>query len=255
MRALGATLRSSLEEAWSNRSGFWTQLVAMFVNDIVWVLFWVLFFNRVGTLKGWDRDRVLLLWAILTTSAGLVLGLLSNARRVGRLAAEGELDAALALPVPPLAHLLVRRVDTTNLGDLVFGLCLFFVACHPTPGRLAVYLFGVATAATLFTGFLIAIGSLAFFAERNDAADLGFQALLLFASYPIDIFAGVAKAFLYVVIPAAFVAAVPARLVDDFNGVTALLLAGVAAAFALLGWALFSAGLRRSTSGAVWTQA
>ena len=255
MKALGATLRSSMTEAWSNRAGFWTQLIAMFVNDIVWVLFWVLFFRRVGSLNGWDRDRVLLLWAVLTTSAGLVLGLFSNARRVGRLAAEGDLDAALALPVPPLAHLLVRRVDTTNLGDLLFGVCLFFVACHPTPARTAIYLFAVATASTLFIGFLITIGSLAFFAGRNDAADLGFQALLMFASYPIDIFAGVAKAFLYVVIPAAFVAAVPARLVDDFNGGSALALAGVATAFALLGWTLFSAGLRRYTSGSVWTHA
>ena len=36
----------------------------------------------VGDVRGWDVDRVLLLLAVLCTSAGLVLGLLSNSRRI-----------------------------------------------------------------------------------------------------------------------------------------------------------------------------
>jgi ABC-2 type transport system permease protein len=255
MRAFGATLRAAMAEAWANRSGFWTQLLAMFANDLAWVAFWLVFFDKVGAVRGWDTDQVLMLLAILTSSAGLVLGVFSNARRIGRMAAEGDLDAALALPVPPLAHLLVRRIDTTNLGDLVFGLCLFAIAGDPSPSRLAIYLFGVATAATLFAGFLITIGSLAFFAGRNDAGDLGFHAVLMFAAYPVDVFAGAAKVFLYVVVPAAFMGAVPARLLDSFDGVAALALLGAALSFAVLGWFLFRAGLQRYTSGAVWTQA
>jgi ABC-2 type transport system permease protein len=227
----------------------------MVVNDVAWVAFWVLFFRRVGTLRGWDTGRVLLLLAVLTTSAGLVLGMLGNARRIGRLAVEGDLDAALALPVPPLTYLLARRIDTTNLGDLGFGIVLFVVAGHPTPSRIAIYLLGVATAAILLTGFLVLTGSLAFFAGRNEAGELSFHAILMFSSYPVDVFAGAAKLLLYTVVPAAFVGAVPARMVDSFDPRVAAGSLAVALGFAFAGWATFTLGLRRYTSGAVWTRA
>ena len=255
MRAIRATTRAAMAEAWSNRSGFWTQVLTMVFNDLAWVAFWVLFFRRVGEIRGWDADKVLLLLAVLTTAGGLVLGILGNARRIGQLAADGGLDAALALPVPPLAHLLVRRIETTNLGDLFFGVALFAVIGRPDLERTAIYLFGVATASVLLTGFLVAVGSLAFFLGRNEASDFGFNAILLLGSYPSEIFTGASKLVLYTLVPAAFIGAVPAKLVDDFQLTLAAGAAGAAAFFAVLGWATFTIGLRRYTSGAVWTRA
>jgi ABC-2 type transport system permease protein len=254
-RALAATVRSAIAEAWANRGAFWTQLLAMAVNDTAWVVFWILFFDRVGTVRGWDRPRVLLLFAVFTTSAGFVLGVLSNARRVGHLAADGELDAVLSLPVPPLAYVLVRRIDTANLGDVLFGLVLFSVSGRPSLERTAVFLVGCVASATLLTGFLVTIGSLTFFAGRGEAGDFGLHSILLLGSYPADIFAGATKAILYTAVPAAFVSTVPSRLVDSFNAGTAAALLAAAAVFAVAGWVTFTLGLRRYTSGAVWTRA
>jgi ABC-2 type transport system permease protein len=78
--------------------------------------------------------------------------------------------------------------------------------------------------------------------------------VVLFGSYPIDIFTGATKLFLYVVVPAGFIAAAPARLVTDFDATHAATLAVVAAAFGAAGQAAFTGGLRRYTSGATWTQ-
>ena len=255
MRAVLATLRAAIAEARSNRAAFWTQLAAMGINDIVWVIFWVLFFAKVGSVSGWDRGRVLLLLAVVTTSAGVVLGLLSNARRIGQLVADGGIDAALALPVRTLPYLLVRRVDPVNLGDVVFGIGLFLVACSPTPERAAVYLLGSAAAALVLTGFLVLVGSIAFFTGRGEAGDLGFQAVILLASYPADIFSGITKTLLYTAIPAAFISAVPVRLVDHLAMTDVAELLGAAAGFTVAAVAVFAAGLRRYTSSAVWTRA
>ena len=255
VRAVSSVMRAAVAEARSNRGAFWTQVSAMALNDIVWVLFWVIFFGRVGTVRGWDRSRVFLLFAVLTTGGGLVLGLLSNARRIGQLVVDGGLDAALALPVPPLPYLLVRRVDPVNLGDVVFGVSLFAVSGSPTLERTAVYLLGAAAGAVVLASFLVAAGSLTFFAGRSEAGDLGFNAIILLSSYPVDIFAGTTKVLLYSVVPAAFVAAVPARLVDHFRLLQAFALVGVAAAFAAIAWSVFTAGLRRYTSSAIWTRA
>ncbi len=255
MKAVIATMRAAIAEARANPGAFWSQIAAMALNDIVWVVFWVLFFRRVGSVRGWDRSRVLLLFAVLTTAGGIVLGVVSNARRIGQLAAEGGIDAALGLPVSPLAYLLVRRVDPVNIGDFVFGILLFAVSGSPTAGRTAVYVLGSIAGAVVLAGFLVIVGSLTFFTGRGEAGDLGFHAIVLLSSYPVDIFAGTTKLLLYTAVPAAFVAAVPARLIDDFQPIDAVVLIGVAVAFATAAWAVFTVGLRRYRSSALWTRA
>lgn len=255
MRGLRATARSALAEAASNRAALASQMAVMALNDVVWVGFWLLFFRRVGDVRGWDSDKILLLLAVLTSAGGITLGFLANARRIAPMAVGGELDAVLSLPVHPLAYVLVRRVEPTNLGDLVFGVVLFAVSGSPTVGRTVVFVGVVIAAATVMVGFLVITGSLAFFVGRSEGGELGFHALLLLGSYPVDVFAGVARVMLYTVVPAAFVSSVPAGLVDAFDPWRALGLGLVALAFGLAGWATFTAGLRRYTSGSVWTHA
>jgi ABC-2 type transport system permease protein len=255
VRALVATARNAFAEAGANRAALGSSMTVMIVNDVVWVAFWVLFFRRAGDIRGWDGHRVLLLLSVITSAAGISLGVLANARRIGVMAVEGELDAVLTLPIPPLAYVLLRRVEPTNIGDLAFGLVLFAVAGHPTPARAAVFVLVVLLSATLLTGFLVLTGSLAFFAGRSEGGDLGFQAMVLLGSYPVDVFAGAAKVILYSVVPAAFVSSVPAKLIESFDVGAAARLAAVAAVFAVAAWATFTAGLRRYTSGSVWTRA
>jgi ABC-2 type transport system permease protein len=221
----------------------------------VWVIFWVLFFDRVGTLGGWDRDSILLLQAVLTTSGGLSLGLFANARRIGAMAVGGDLDAVLALPVSPLRFVLLRRIEPVNLGDLAFGVGLFFIACDPTPQRTLSFALVCLASTTLLTGFLVLTGALAFFIGRSESGELGFHAMLLLGAYPVDLFAGAIRIFLFTVVPAAFVSAVPARLIDEFDAGRALALVLAAAVFAIAATTTFTAGLRRYTSGSIWTRA
>jgi ABC-2 type transport system permease protein len=250
-----ATTWGAFSEAIANRKVFWAQVSVMVINDLAWCAFWVLFFGRVGEVRGWDSDRALLLLAVFATSAGVVLGLFANARHIGRMAADGELDATLALPVSPLPHLLVRRMSTVNLGDVLFGLALFAVTGEPSLERTAIFLVGAAASSALLLGFLVTAGSLGFFTGRGEAGDMGFHAILLLSNYPADFFGGPSKLLLYTVLPAAFVSAVPAKLVDDFDPGLALLLLGASATFLVAGWATFTVGLRRYSSGSVWTQA
>lgn len=255
MRALAATMRNAFAELAANPRALAAQMAVMIVNNCVWVLFWLLFFHRVGAVRGWDADGVLLLFAVITASAGLTLGVLANARSIGPMAAGGELDATLALPVSPLPFLLVRRVEAVHLGDVVFGVTLFAVAGAPTPTRVLVYAAAVLTSTVLLTGFLVLAGSSAFFVGRNEGGELGFYAVIMLGSYPVDVFAGAAKIALYTVVPAAFVASVPARLVQHFEPRWAGGLLGAALVFAVAGWVAFARGLRRYTSGSVWVRA
>lgn len=256
MRIVLASMRTAFLEAWANRRSFWLQVTMMMANDLVWIAFWVLLFNKVGDVRGWDARRIILLYAILTTAAGLALGLLANSRRIGRMAVEGELDPVLVLPVRPLVYLLTKRVDTSLLGDLIFGPVLFFTLAGPTLERTAIYVVGSLASAAVLVAFLVLLGALTLLiGGKGEQSDLGFQAVLIFSSYPLDIFGGATKFMLYTAIPAAFVTGLPVRLVDDFQAGTFALLLGGAAFISLLAAMSFKLGLRRYSSGALWTRA
>ena len=255
MTGLLATWRSAWSEAMSNRKGFLFEATIMIVNDIIWLTFWILFFRRVGEIRGWDIDQLIVLQAILTTGGGITLGLFANARQTGHLVLNGGLDAALTMPSSTLAYLLVRRVQPINVGDIIFGILLFSLFGNPTPSRTIVYILGVLIAAVMFTSFLVLAGSSAFYLGRNDGGDLGFHAVLLFAAYPVDVFSGATKVLLYTVVPAGFITGIPSRLVEEFDFGSFLACVAVAAGFATAAIVTFQKGLRRYTSGAVWTTA
>jgi ABC-2 type transport system permease protein len=255
MMLVWRTLRTALLEAWTNRSSFYTQVAFMIVNDLVFVAFWLLFYSRVGEVRGWDAPRTLVLMAILATVTGIALGLCSNARRLGEVISSGELDAVLPLPVDPLAYLLVRRIDTALLGDLLFGPALFFIFGHPTLDRSAVYILVSLCGAAVLVSFLLSLGSMTFFlGGQGEQTELGFQAVLILSAYPIDLFSGLTRIVMFTAVPAAFVTGLPARLVDDFSWQTASILLTVTSAFVLGARALFGIGLRGYRSGASWSR-
>ena len=246
MSVIAATLPAAFRDAWANRRSFWFQVTVMVVNDLTWVAFWVLFFHRVPSIRGWQLDDVLVLFSIILTVSGLGIGVLSNCRRIGHIAADGELDAVLTLPVDPLVYLLTRRIDTALLGDLALGPVLFAVAGHPTPARVAIYVFGCLAGTLALVGFLVAISALTMLVGgRGEQADLGFHAILVLASYPIDLFGGATKVLLFTAIPAAFVSGLPARLVRHFETSTALLTLGASILLVTAAVVVFRLGLRR----------
>jgi len=255
VRAALVSLRGAVLETLANPVALWSQSTIMVVNNAVWVGFWFAFFEQTTDLRGWDLNGVLQLWAVLTAVAGIALGLLANCRAIARLVVDGGLDAVLTLPVPPLAWILARRVEATNLGDGLFGLVLFALTGPLTPGRIAVFAFVVACGTAVLTGFLVVVESLVFFTGDGEFGRLAFNAIVTLSSYPTDIFSGVVRLLLYTLVPAAFVSAVPARLLTRFDpGLAALLLAAAVLA-AVAGWATFTLGLRRYTSGSAWTRA
>src|SRR5205814_4692765 len=124
------------------------------------------------------------------------------------------------------------------------------------PERTVLYLAGSITATTVFVSFVVILGSITMVAGgRGEQADLGFQALLILASYPLDVFGGITKLVLFSVIPAAFVTGVPVHLVDRFRWSTLGVIVAVAALAATLAVGAFGAGLRSYRSGASWTRA
>jgi ABC-2 type transport system permease protein len=249
-RLMGAYFQANLAMFLEYRFSAFSQLIGMFINDVLWVAFWVLYFTRFPVLKGWTLEDVLVLWASLTVSYGLVHGLFANCGRIPAMVVQGQLDYYLALPKDPLLHLLISRMRPTSLGDALFGPLLLIFMVKLTWMKVLIFLVSMLLCAMIWLGLELLTGSLAFFMGNSEVfSDQMMNTVIHFASYPAPIFDNVVKIILFTALPAGFISTLPVELMRAFHWPAFLMLLGGACGFLAAGVLLFRAGLKRYESG------
>lgn len=252
LRFVGAYWRTNLAAVLQYRASFVSQVLGMFINDGMWLVFWTLFFARAKSVKGWDSQDVITLWACVTFAYGLKGFLAGNALRLPGLIVRGQLDYYLALPKSVLVHLLVSDVAIFDLGDALFGPLVFFLLTPLSVQRTLLFLLTGLCGAAIWVGFGVLTGSLTFW--LGNAETLAFQAvqgMIHFSTFPTAIYGGVVKFLVYSVLPAAMIGAVPVRLLRHFDWAVLGWEVGFTSLFCLLSVAVFYLGLRRYESGNV----
>ncbi|HXJ79690.1 MAG TPA: ABC-2 family transporter protein [Candidatus Methylomirabilis sp.] len=242
--------RLNLNAQLEYRGGFATQVAAMFVNNCVWVIFWILFFTRFPVLRGWDVRDVITIWALAASGYGLAHAVYGNALHLANLIAQGQLDVWMLYPRALLSHLLLGRMSATAWGDALFGYAVYIALVRPSPGRLCLFVALSLSAAALFVGFSVLSGSLSFF--LGNSATLTEQwrmAMVTLSTYPATLFGGTVKLVLYTLVPAAFVTYLPIIALRDLSLAAAALTVAGSLGFLLLSAGVFYQGLRRYESG------
>lgn len=250
LRFLLALWKANLQAAMEYRAAFITQVVGMIVNNALYFIFWLVFFDRFDQVRGWNLSDTVMLFAVSASSFGLGVFLFGNAMGLADIVAEGRLDYFLSLPRPVLLHTLASRSVASGLGDFLYGLITFWLAGVPNLAAFGRFLVAVACGVAVFVGFLVLVQSLAFWI--GGAAQLSSQALtalITFATYPMAIFDGTAKLLLFTVIPAALMGSVPAAFVRSFSWAELGAIGAGALAFLSLATLAFQHGLRHYESG------
>jgi ABC-2 type transport system permease protein len=232
------------------RATFISQIFGMLANDIMWIVFWVLYFQRFPVIPGWGVEDVMMLWAVTGAGFGFAVGLFGNSNQLARILAGGELDYYLGLPKNVLLHVLVSRMDLAALGDILFGWGLFIVFLHPTPERIVLFGLMAVCSAAVMVGFLVAVGSLAFWLGNAEGLTMQlFNGIITMSTYPSPLFQGAVKVIMFTVVPAWFIAHQPLLVLRHFDLGDLALEVGSAALILAVGVAIFYRGLRRYESG------
>ena len=248
LRALaGANLASAMEY----RASFLTQIVFMFINNGIYFVFWLIFFDRFGSVHGYEIGDIYLLFAIVAFSYGIGTMFAGNTgANLAYLIAQGRLDYYLVMPRVLLTHVIFSRMVVSTVGDVTFGLMALLFTGLFQPLSILLFFAVCLPAAAIFCAFTTLAGSLAFFMGNAQYASQQFtNGIMTFALYPNTLFTGVVRFLLFTLIPAAFIGAVPVEVVKHQDGTQLLLLWGAA----LVAWAIagtvFYLGLRRYESG------
>ena len=247
---VGEYLKANLATALEYRVSLVSQVLGMFINDVLWVFFWVLYFKQFPVIRGWRLEDVIVMWASVAVSAGFAMGVTSNALRIPVLVVQGQLDYYLTLPKDVLLHLLVSRMSVMSLGDILFGPLLFLLMVKLTWAKVALFAAASLLGGTVMMAFAILSGSLIFYLGNSQMlSETLFDAVLHFSTYPAPIFDGGVKLLLFTLLPAGFISTLPVELVREFNWVRFLELLGAAAGFMALAVIVFRQGLKRYESG------
>ncbi len=242
--------KTNLSSAMEYRASFISQVVGMILNDGIYFVFWLVFFDRFKQVQGWGMADMVLLFAIITTGFGIAFALFGNALTLAELIAQGRLDYYLALPRDVLLHVLASRSSLSAWGDLIFGLMAYlFTGRFGLPDILIWLLASLCSSAVLISSFTL-FGCLSFW--LGNAQQLAIQAqnvILTFSLYPRDIFQGVVRFLMLTLLPAAFVGAIPLDIVRRLDWTALVGLVGFAIGITLLTRLVFYAGLRRYESG------
>lgn len=245
-----AYVRLNLRAAMEYRAAFWWQVGGMFINNTMWVVFWVLFFTRFPVLRGWTINDVITVWALAASGFGLSASIAGNSLTLANLIAQGQLDVWMLYPRKLLPHLLLGRMSIFSIGDALFGFVVYIVMIRPDLPHLVLFILLVFSTAFLFLGFSILTGSLSFYLGNASAlADQWRFAMITFGTYPAVLFDGGAKLILYTVIPAFFISQYPIEALRTLSLGNAFMAFLGATVVLVLGVFVFYYGLKRYESG------
>jgi ABC-2 type transport system permease protein len=250
LKFLLAVWKANLQSAMEYRVSFLTQMIGMMLNNGIYFLVWVLFFDRFKDVRGWGLTDMYVTFGITASAFGLVSILFGNAFNLGDIITRGRLDYYLSLPRPVLLHALASRSISSGVGDLIYGFISFAASGTFSWDGLLRFCLAILLSAAVFAAFLIIVQSLAFWmGNTTGLTNMLLNAMITFAIYPITLFDNTAKIILFTLIPAALMGAVPAAFAHSFTWpLLGQLLLG-ASVFLFIAITLFNFGLRRYESG------
>jgi len=232
------------------RVNFLSQVIMMMINNSFWIVLWFIFFQKFPTINGWNFHDMIALFALASANFGFLMIFLGGAPEISRIVSRGELDYYFAFPKNILWQVSVSQTVISAIGDLFFGILLFSFSGGVTIEKFLLFMVFTAITGLIFYNFSVIFQSMAFFVGNfEDAADQFFWALLGFGFYPQTVFSGFLKVIMFTILPAFFVFALPAQIIQEFSWIKLLYVIGFWLITFIIAVSIFNRGLKRYESG------
>ena len=249
-RFIRALIGTNLRAATALRGSFLIEVAFMALNNFTFFVFWWVLMRRVPSLRGWSLGDIQLLIGMVAVAFGLTVTFAGGVRSLGRVIDEGELDTLLTQPKPVLVHALGMRLQPAGFGDVLSGVIFISWSGAVAWQSLPVLIIAIVASALVFLACGVIFFSLAFWLGRIESvARQLWELLITFSMYPEPLFGGMVRLALFTVLPAGFVAYVPAHVIHSPSAANVSVLVFAATGYMAFAMWVFDNGLRRYASG------
>lgn len=247
-RCLIAHIRTSILSTVSLRESFLLQSFFMFISNIVFFSFWLIYFHHFPSVKGWTLSDISCLYGIVTGAYGLFSTFLGGCRYLARMIDEGDLDMLMVKPKNLIWQIMASKSISSGWGDILSS--IVFLAFSGYLTHLPYLILFIFTSCAVITAFSILMGSLAFWMGNSHTLSKQlFEFILTFSNYPKSIYVGFVKMMLLTLIPSGFIGFMPVDAIKNQSPLACLLIIGFSIAYCYLAYKVFYWGLKNYTSG------
>lgn len=253
LRVAAAFLRMHFLAASELRISFGLQVVGMMLNNIAFLVIWVLFIQASGPVNGWSTQEILVLQGYSSLVYGIVFVLGAGTRKLPLAVHTGVLDGYLVSPRALALRIATSSSSTSALGDVFFGaivLGAMLVSMGAGLERVLLLLATIVPAVLLFLSFVLTASLVAFYIPDSEEVANSVQELFVLPMIsPGGTLTGPLRTFFILVVPGLTAASIPVEALRDTSWWAVFGVWCVAVAWACIAQLLLTRAVRRYESG------
>jgi ABC-2 type transport system permease protein len=247
---IGAVLKANLLSALSAGKGAYIPIIFMFIQNMLFMMIWVLFFSYADNIYGWTLREMMALSAMVCFSFGMASVFCGGAYTLNHIVDSGALDNFLCRPGDVLISAIFSHSRVAGLGDILTGLVLMAYVAGTNVAEWGMFFACVGATSILLASMIIIVQSIGFWKSNSGSlSDSLFEFIVILSSMPQHGFPLAAKVFIFTVLPVGFMGLLPVTIFTTFNVALLVPLYGATFVFALIARLIFFKGLEQYKSG------
>ncbi len=251
LRYLFQAIKVSIKSAMAYKVSFIIQTIFMFLNNASFLVFWLVVFSHTGDDAGITFNNVMYIWAFSSMSYGITYFFFSGIQKINEYIITGAMDSYLLQPKNVLLNVATSKSSFSACGDILYGIVISIMASGGDISKVLMVAILAMFGSVFFFSSEVFFRSLAvWLGDTNMLANRYVEMLLItFSTYPENIFKIGIKVMLYTVVPVAYLAYIPAKLVESFDIGKLLLVVAVGMIYLFLAIKLFYKAIGSYESG------
>ena len=243
------SIKYALMREMLNKTTFITNIIFMILNNASFIIQWIILYSLKDNVGGYSFNQVMLLWGIAASTYGFSHFFFKKAFSLSDEITNGKLDSYLVQPKNVLLSAITTDIETSAIGDLLYGYIMLFVYGFNIQRFILFTLFTI-FGGLILTSIAVILASLSFWFNKSDIISETVNSLMLhFATYPDGIFKGAVKILMFTLIPVGIVNYIPVKVITEFNIYLFLIVIVVTFILVIMAFIVFFKGLKKYSSG------
>ncbi|WP_134687139.1 ABC transporter permease [Brevibacillus migulae] len=197
------------------RANFLSELVSNLVFEVINLVFILVVFQHVSTMKDWTRDEIIFIYGFFLVPYAVFSMFFSFWDFNEKYIIRGEMDRILTRPINNLAQVCLESIAPDRIFGVITGLIIMGYAAFQLKLTFAWYdvllfILLVISSSLIYAGVYTGIAAVSFFSDSRTGIAPMIWNIQNYGRYPVDVYNKVIRILLTWILPFAFVGVYPA---------------------------------------------
>lgn len=242
-------IKMNLKSSFNNKKKAFFEIIFMLISRLFLIAIWLVFFNFYKDVNGWNLSDLSVMLAVIAGAYGILQIFFGGFYKIYDMIINGQLDCYLIQPNNVLWSIILSKSYLRGWGDILYLIILIPLAKLFYFKSILLLFISVICSSLICLSINVLVMALGFWIKSlGNFVQKYYLTLLIFCSYPTNIYSGVIKVLLYTIIPAGIMGYMPVSLINNFSWTSLLILVFVTSFFVFISNKMFNLGLLRYVS-------